>query len=438
MTLPIAAPEPTTDRGLSRPGRPANAGTVAVSDDRAGLEPESLISALVEREPTVADRRDAIRIVRAPGRVNLIGEHTDYNDGLVLPAAIDRELRMAFIPTDDGHVRLSSLTQGDTADFDLATIGSARGHWIDYVAGTAWAMAEAGLPTTGFRGVLASDLPPRAGLSSSAALELASAWALAGGSSPAPDRMTIAQTAKHAENAYVGVQSGLMDQFASAFGIAGAALRFDCRSLEWSAVPLPAELSIVICDSGAPRTLAGSAYNDRRAECATAVRLISGLVGSDRSITSLRDVDADLLDDVWTELVAADPVAARRARHVVSEIARVDATQHALQTGDLDALGALFAASHASLRSDYEVSSAPLDTLVEIAVATPGVVGARLTGAGFGGCTVNLVRPESVGALEGAVRRDYERRTGLEPRVFVVAAADGAGPVAWSGSEVAA
>ncbi len=388
-----------------------------------------LIDALVAREPDAARRSEAIRIVRAPGRVNLIGEHTDYNDGLVLPVAIDRDVRIAFIPTGSRLIRLTSLDRGDTAEIDLDDLGSASGRWIDYVAGTAWAMKAAGLPVAGFVGVIGSDLPAQAGLSSSAALELASAWALSGGGAPPTDPMTLAQTAQHGENVFVGVQCGLMDQFASTLGVAGAALRLDCRSLDWAQVPLPADLVLVVCHTGAARSLAGSAYNDRRAECARAINEIATIVGGERTITSLRDVDPALLDAVLPELTAADPVAARRAEHVVRENARVDATVAALADSDTDALGELFAASHESLRGLFEVSSVPLDTFVEIARATPGVVAARLTGAGFGGCTINLVRPGAVDDLRNAVERDYERRTGLHPRVFVVAAADGAGAV---------
>jgi galactokinase len=400
---------------------------------------DALVAALVAREPAAARSPDRIRIVRAPGRVNLIGEHTDYNDGLVLPAAIDRDVRIAFVPTGDRVVRLTSLASGDTADVDLAAIGAARGHWIDYVAGTAWAMGGARLATAGFAGVIASNLPAQAGLSSSAALELVTAWALAGGEPPANDRMAIARIAQRGENEYVGVQCGLMDQFAAAFGIADAALRLDCRSLDWTAVALPVdELVLVICHSGAPRTLAGSAYNDRRAECARAVAAIASIVGPDRPIVSLRDVDRGLLDAIHGELAAADPVAARRAEHVVGENERVAAACVALAAVDLAALGDLFAASHESLRTLFEVSSIPLDTLVEIARATPGVIAARLTGAGFGGCTVNLVRPDAVADLRAAVERDYERRTRLHPRVFVVAAAAGAGLVATTGTGLAA
>ena len=397
--------------------------------DPDDLDPAALTEALTRLEPEAARDLDRIRIVRAPGRVNLIGEHVDYNDGIVLPAAIDREIRIAFVPTTDQKVRLTTLADGERGEIDLAAIGPARGDWIDYVAGTARTMQAAGLTTQGFVGVLASNLPPQAGLSSSAALELASAWALSGGAAPDAPTMEVALIAQRAENEYVGVQCGLMDQFASAFGIDDSALRLDCRDLEWAPVPIPGDLRLVVCHSGAPRTLAGSAYNDRRAECGRAVALIAEIVGPDREIRSLRDVDETLLDGIHAELAARDAVAARRARHVVREIARVDATCRALALRDLDEVGRLFAASHDSLRDDYEVSSEPLDTLVEIARATEGVVAARLTGAGFGGCTVNLVLPDAVESLVGAVERDYERRTDLQPRVFVVSAAAGAGAV---------
>jgi galactokinase len=404
--------------------------TRAFDRDDVDLSADALRAALAEIEPAATRSGADVRLVRAPGRVNLIGEHTDYNDGLVLPAAIDREIRIAFVPSDDRTVRLTTLEGGDRQIVDLDAIGPRRGSWIDYVAGIAQSMHEAGLPTRGFSGVLASNLPQEAGLSSSAALELASIWALSAGDEPALPRMDVARVAQRAENRYVGVQSGLMDQFASAFGVAGSALRFDCRSFDWAPVPIPADaLTLVVCHSGAPRTLAGSAYNDRRAECGRAVEAIANIVGAVGEIRSLRDVDEVRFEAIEDELTRRDPVAARRARHVVREIARVDATARALEARDLEALGRLFAASHESLRVDYEVSSKPLDTLVAIARETDGVIAARLTGAGFGGCTVNLVRPDAVDGLVAAVERDYEPRTGLRARVFVVAAADGAGPV---------
>ncbi|MEO6207593.1 MAG: galactokinase family protein, partial [Candidatus Limnocylindrales bacterium] len=255
------------------------------------------IARLIERlaviEHRAADEPDLVRVVHAPGRVNLIGEHTDYNQGFVLPAAIDLGVTIALVPTEDRRVEVTLDDTGERDGFDLDAIGERRGRWIDYVAGTAWALAEAGAPTQGFRGLLTSDLPSGAGLSSSAAIELASAWALSGGVPPALDTMRLAQIAQRAENAYVGVNCGLMDQFAVAFGEADHALLLDCRSLDHRAVPLPTGTTLVICHSGSPRKLAASEYNTRRAECDRAVAVLASL---DPAVTALRDVTLDLLE----------------------------------------------------------------------------------------------------------------------------------------------
>ena len=386
----------------------------------APIDPHDLARDLAAREPAAAADPGAIRVVHAPGRVNLIGEHTDYNEGFVLPAAIDLGITMALIPTDDRRVEVTLAADGSRDGFDVDEPGPRRDRWIDYLGGTAWAMAESGLPTRGFRGLLASDLPAGAGLSSSAAIELVAAWALAGGDRPTPDTMALARTAQRAENAFVGVQSGLMDQFAVAFGVADHALLLDCRSLEHRPVALSSGVRLVLCHSGVPRGLAGSAYNDRRAECDHAVAILREL---DPTIRSLRDVTPALLAAGADRL---DDVAYRRATHVVAEDQRVLDTVGALEAGDLATVGASFAASHRSLRDDFEVSSPALDALVEIATAVPGVIGARLTGAGFGGCTVNLVRDEAVAALRAAVLAEYPARTGRTPMVLEVRAADGA------------
>ena len=391
----------------------------AVPTDHATLV-DRLTARLVAREPAAAASPDFVRVVHAPGRVNLIGEHTDYNDGFVLPAAIDLGVTITLIPTDDRRVEVTLDDTDERDGFHLDAIGERRGRWIDYVAATAWALAEAGAPTQGFRGLLTSDLPSGAGLSSSAAIELASAWALSGGERPALDTMRLAQIAQRAENAYVGVNCGLMDQFAVAFGVADHALPLDCRSLDHRAVPLPAGTTLVICHSGSPRKLAASEYNARRAECD---RAVAGLKALEPSVTALRDVTQELLEAGQDRL---DDAAFRRARHVVSENDRVQAVIAALGAGDIDAVGAAIDASHVSLRDDFEVSSPALDALVEIAHGVPGVIGARLTGAGFGGCTVNLVRDDAIGALREAVLTLYGARTGLTPRVFEVRAADGA------------
>jgi galactokinase len=388
------------------------------------FEPEELVAALVAREPAAAADPAAIRIVRAPGRVNLIGEYTDINQGLVLPAAIDREIRIACIPSGDRRVELTRLDNDDRGIFELDVPRERSGTWLDYVAGTAWALAEAGLPTGGLRGVIGSTLPENAGLSSSAPIELASAWALLGEAAAGVDRLALAQVCRRAENGYVGVQSGLMDQFASSCGVAGAALLLDCRTTEWRPVALPDGLSLVVCNTGSPRRLESSEYNIRRAQCEAAVEGIQKL---DPSVRSLRDVTPELLAAARATL---EPVIARRAEHVIAENERVLATLTAFEANDFDAVGELFAASHASLRDLFEVSSPQLDALVEIAVAVPGVVAARMTGAGFGGCTINLVHHDAVEALRDAVIAEYPARTGLQPMILPVSAADGAGALA--------
>lgn len=385
------------------------------------VDTSALLELLISHEPTAAAAPDRIRVVQAPGRVNLIGEHTDYNDGFVLPAAIDLRIAIALVSTNDDRVELTLADTGERGIVDLAAIGERTGTWVDYLAGTAWAMREAGLAIRGFRGVLATNLPMGAGLSSSAAFELAAAWALAGGDAPTADALALAKIAQHAENAYIGVSSGLMDQFAVACGRADHALLLDCRSLEHEAVRLPAGTRLVICHSGWPRKLAASEYNTRRAECD---RAVAALAAIDPAVRSLRDVTLAKLESARDRL---DEVAYRRARHVVSENDRVLAMVEALATADLAAVGAAMAASHSSLRDDYDVSLPALDTLVDIAAGVPGVIGARLTGAGFGGCTVNLVEASAVAALRDAVRAGYPARTGLTAHVYEVRAANGAG-----------
>jgi galactokinase len=390
-----------------------------------GGEPDihRLRARLAEIAPAAAADPGQIRVVRAPGRVNLIGEHTDYNLGYVLPAAIDLEIRLAFVPTADRRVELVSEATGERTAFDLDDIGPRAGGMAGYVAGTAWALAEAGVPTRGLRGVLASSLPRGSGLSSSAALELAAAWALAvdpGTLAP----LELARICQHAENAYVGVNCGLMDQFASACGVAGAGMLLDCRSLSWRPVALPlATHTMVVIHTGSTRSLSSSEYNARRAQCEAAV---ASLAVEDPGIRSLRDVTPAMLPAVAARV---DPETYRRCRHVVSENARVEATVAALAAGDLDEVGRAWAASHASLRDDYEVVSPELDALVQIAMAAPGVVAARMTGAGFGGCTINLVERGAVDGLRERVLADYPTRANLSPRVFDVDAVAGAGYV---------
>ena len=391
------------------------------------LAAHDLIEALQRVEPEAAGDASAIRIARGPGRVNLIGEHTDYNEGFVLPAAIGLEIRIAFVPTTDRRVELTLIDGGERSSFDLDAIGPSEGRWIDYVAGTAWSLQDAGLRVCGLRGVLASNLPRSSGLSSSAALELASAWALLDPPDLAAhgiDGMRLALLCQRAENEHIGVRCGIMDQFASSLGEHDRALLLDCRSLEYRSVPLPTDDHVlVVCDTNAPRRLEASEYNARRAECEAAAASIAEV---EPGVRSLRDVDPAMLGRHASRLT---PIQLRRAEHIVHENERVVRTVDALAAGDLEAVGALFSAGHASIRDKFKVSSAELDAMVAIAVETPGVVAARMTGGGFGGCTVNLVRRDAVDGFRAAVERDYPERTGRTPRVFVVDASDGAGLV---------
>jgi galactokinase len=381
----------------------------------------------VEGGAASAARRESLpplEVVRAPGRVNLIGEHTDYNEGFVLPAAIDLEIWIALRPLSGRVVELTSLDLGETASFDLDRLtprDGRPGSWIDYVGGMAWALQGAGLPVRAFRGVLDSTVPVGSGLSSSAALEMAAARALLDPSAQPPPAALLASLGQRVENHYIGVQTGIMDQYASINGRAGQAMFLDCRSLEVRHIPLPADHVIVACHTGSPRRLESSEYNSRRADCEEGVRILAQRVPG---VRALRDVDATILAKYRGLLPER---VARRCEHVVRENARVLQTLAALEAGDLPAVGSLFAASHASLRDLFEVVSPELDAMVEIASAVPGVVAARMTGAGFGGCTVNIVREEAVGALRQAVLRRYPARTGLTPTVYVTRAVDGAG-----------
>ena len=368
--------------------------------------------------------------VRAPGRVNLIGEHTDYNGGFVLPAAIDLEMTIEADPTMDRRVDLELAATGERAGFDLDRIGPRTGGWIDYVAGVARALISGEYDVGGFRGVLRSSIPVGAGLSSSAALDLCAAWAMLASADPDRssgsaqfDPLALAQACQRGDNEYVGIGSGLMDQFASSCGVAGHALLLDCRSLEYRPVVIPTHLALVVVDTSVRRRLIASEYNARRVACERGVAI---LAARDEPVTSLRDVTDEMLDRAADELGSE---ILRRCRHVVDENRRTLEAVAALEADDRDALGRLFAASHASLRDLYDVSSPELDAAVEIARRTPGVVAARLTGAGFGGCTVNLVDRDAVQRLKDAIAAEYPPLTGLEARVLEVQAASGAGYV---------
>jgi galactokinase len=353
-------------------------------------------------------------VARAPGRVNLIGEHTDYNDGFVLPMAIDRAVWIALRARGDRTVAVHSLDFGETRGFGVADLASPEGGWIEYVRGMAWALEETGRGLDGWEGVAAGDVPIGAGLSSSAAMELATARAFCAVSGFAWDAREMAVLAQRAENGWVGVHCGVMDQMISAAGEGGHALLIDCRSLETRAVPLPPGTAVVILDTGTRRGLVDSAYNERRRDTQAAAAALG--------VPALRDVSVHALERRAGTL---EPLTYRRARHVVTENERTLRAAGALERGDAAEVGRLMGQSHASLRDDYEVSTPTLDALVERLLATPGVHGARLTGAGFGGCALALVDAAAVDDAAVEVVARYRAATGRRGRAFACAAADG-------------
>jgi galactokinase len=354
-------------------------------------------------------------LARAPGRVNLVGEHTDYNEGFVLPMAIDRAAWIAFRPRPDGRVHLLSLQFDQATEFDLAGLSRTGPAWAEYVKGVAWSLREDGHALRGFDGVLAGEVPMGAGLSSSAAVELAAARALAASSTFAWEPKAMALRAQHAENSWVGMKCGIMDQLVSAAAVAGSALLIDCRSLATTPVPLPPGTAVVVLDTSTRRALVDSAYNERRAQCEEAARCLG--------VKALRDLTPEQLARRGAPLEAT---VRRRARHVVEENARTVAAAEAMQRGDAATLGRLLDASHRSLREDFEVSSPALEAMVACAQGDEAAYGARLTGAGFGGCAVALVRGTEAEAFSARVSAAYRERTGLTPQAYVCRAAGGA------------
>ncbi len=360
-------------------------------------------------------------LVRAPGRVNLLGGHTDYNEGFVLPAAVDRAAWVAAAPLAEPTAHIVALDLGEEAAFPLDPIPPRDGNWADYPRGVAWALREAGQPLVGLEAVLTSDVPVGAGLSSSAAVEVAFAWTWRVLSGLDLGRTEVALLCQRAENDYVGVRCGMMDQMAAAWGQAGHALLLDCRTLEVTPVPLPEGVTILVADTGVRRALAGSKYNRRRQECEQAVRVLAHHLPG---IRALRDVSPENLARLAHHL---PEVLRKRARHVVTDNARVLNAVEALRAGEMERMGEAMRRSHQSLRDDYEVSSPELDLLAETAWDVPDCYGARLTGAGFGGCVVALVAEDAAGDLAAQVRRAYHARFGRLPAVIVCQAADGVG-----------
>ncbi len=363
--------------------------------------------------------------VRAPGRVNLIGEHTDYNEGFVLPMAIERAVQITLRPRTDQRVVVHSLEYNETAEFSLDDLQKGKG-WLEYIKGSAWAMQEEGWALTGWEGVLTGDIPSGAGLSSSAAVEVAAVRAFAAVSNLNPDSVKIALLGQKAENRWVGVNCGIMDQMASSASRADHALFLDCRSLEYQHIPLPPGVSVAILDTSTRRGLVDSAYNERRAQCEAAARFFG--------VRALRDVDEAAFRRgpervEGSRADALDEVTRRRARHIVTENERVLQAIASMRGGDPVTLGRLLDASHASLRDDFEVSNDALNAIVEIARRQPGCYGARMTGAGFGGCAVTLVEQAHGPQFEAAVAEQFLQTTGLQPAIHITQAAKGAGTV---------
>ncbi len=386
-------------------------------------------------------------IAWAPGRVNLIGEHTDYNEGFVLPIAVDRVAALAGRRRDDGVVRLWSMQFEEYAQFSIEGLPETferelhkLPNWARYVLGIAAELATASLPLSGFDAVLSGDVPLGGGMSSSAALEVATVqfFALlsegrftiaAQGATMTP--MNVAALCQRAEHIASGLRSGILDQAASCLGQPGKAVLIDCRSLEYRYLPFEeSNLSLVVLDTSVRRELSNSGYNDRRRQCEEAVALLRELIithepgGTGQQITSLRDITQEQFDIYKQDL---PEILRRRAGYIIAENARVLQVVDLLETGNVEAIGPILWQGHAGLRDDYEVSSKELDTLVDIAHSVPGVLGGRMMGGGFGGCTINLVHSSAIEALRQAVEQQYPERTGLQASIEICHAAGGPG-----------
>jgi galactokinase len=361
------------------------------------------------------------RIFRAPGRVNVIGEHTDYNDGYVMPAAIQFYTWVAASKRDDRILEAYSDRFDEKITLSLDTLaGPPRRHWSDFIRGVAVVLQNAGYNLVGANLVIHGEVPLGAGLSSSASLEVATALALISLSAIDVPRLELAKLCQKAEHEYVGTLCGIMDQFIAVFGAAGHALMLDCRSLEYQLLSIPQDVRLVVCNSMVRHELASGEYNRRRADCEDGVRLLQPHLPG---IRALRDVSVSDLN-AWKQ--ALPERVYRRCRHIVTENQRVLAAAKALRAGDTAEFGQLMYQSHASMRDDYEISSRELDLLVDLASSQLGVYGARMTGGGFGGCTVNLLRADHSAAFKEDIARAYRDATGIIPEIYICEPAQGA------------
>jgi galactokinase len=369
---------------------------------------------------------ESIRVFRAPGRVNLIGEHTDYNLGFVLPVALQLATYVAGAPSADGKLRIYSEARKSMGEWTIPAIAQIHpsGDWTDYPIGVARELIRAGIAVEPANLLIRSTVPEGSGLSSSAALEVASALAFLNRRPMLP--LELARLCQRAEHHFAGIPSGIMDQYVALFGHKHSAVELDCRSLEYRLVPLPQGITFVAVNTMIKHALAGSAYQERVRECAQAVEEINvrQISAGYPQVKSLRDVTAAMLDNLPDSL---PPVIARRARHVVTENARVARFVDACRRNDVQAMGTLMLESHRSLQQDYEVSCAELDFLVETASGIEGVFGARMTGGGFGGCAVAMVRNETFDKFLTEISRAYSQKFGKVPEVYRCEPSGGAG-----------
>jgi len=381
--------------------------------------PEQPALELLERFRSLYGERPVV--VRAPGRVNLIGEHTDYNEGFVLPAAIAFETRIAAARRDDRRLLVTSDNYAERVEFNLDRLPVLpRGHWSDYVAGVVRLMDRAldGMP--GANLVVRGNVPQGAGLSSSASLEVAVCKTLLELSGKAFDGTAVALLCQRAENEFVGARCGIMDQFISVHGKKNHALCLDCRTLEYRQLAIPADLRLVICNTMVRHSVAAGEYNQRRAECEAAARFFAERVPGAKFLRDVASADFEKFGGQLAEVIR------KRCRHVVTENTRVLQAAKALASGDVEGFGQLMARSHASLRDDFEVTCEELNLMVRLAEQNKGVYGARMTGGGFGGCTINLVQKDHLETFQRTVAAEYESATGRAPEIYISPAADGA------------
>ncbi len=400
-----------------------------MGDGRCSAASQFMISGVTNHEPTVdllsARFREqfgtSARIFRAPGRVNLIGEHTDYNDGFVMPMAIGFYTWVAAAQRDDRIVQVYSDRFDEDITLSLdALSGPPRKHWGDFVRGVAGVLQDAGHPLSGANIVIHGNVPLGAGLSSSASLEVSLALALTSVYGIDLPRLDLVKLSQAAEHQYVGTRCGIMDQFIAGFAEAGNALMLDCRSLQYRLLPIPPHVRVVVCNSMVRHELASGEYNRRRADCETGVKELQLRLPGIRALRDVTIADLENDKDLLSESVY------RRCRHVVSENHRVLAAAHALQSGEAELFGHMMYQSHASLRTDYEVSCPELDLLVDLASSRRGVYGARMTGGGFGGCTVNLVGSDFAAEFQTEIATMYKEKTGITPEIYVCEPAQGA------------